>query len=87
MEGSLSLLEECTRDAAVVLISCRNNRKLLCRIKAFDRHFNLLLENVREIWYETKNGVKEEKERFLSKLFVRGDGVVMVVRAPDDLKI
>ncbi len=36
-----------------VLINCRNNKKLLCRVKAFDRHCNMVLENVKEMWTET----------------------------------
>jgi small nuclear ribonucleoprotein D2 len=31
------------------LISCRNNHKLLARVKAFDRHCNMVLENVKEV--------------------------------------
>ena len=31
-----------------VLINCRNNRKILARVKAFDRHSNMVLENVRQ---------------------------------------
>ncbi len=38
--------------SAQVLISCRNNRKLLGRVKAFDRHCNMVLENVKEMWTE-----------------------------------
>lgn len=38
---------------AQVLINCRNNKKLLCRVKAFDRHCNMVLENVKEMWTET----------------------------------
>ena len=40
--------------ATQVLINCRNNHKLLGRIKAFDRHCNLVLENVREMWTEAR---------------------------------
>jgi small nuclear ribonucleoprotein (snRNP)-like protein len=32
-----------------VLISLRNNKKLLARVKAFDRHSNMVLENVKEV--------------------------------------
>jgi small nuclear ribonucleoprotein D2 len=32
-----------------VLISLRNNKKLLARVKAFDRHANMVLENVKEV--------------------------------------
>ena len=35
-----------------VLINCRNNKKLLARVKAFDRHCNMVLENVKELWTE-----------------------------------
>lgn len=67
-----------------MLISCRNNRKLLCRVKAFDRHCNMVLENVREMWVETPKGSKEavSKERFVSKMFLRGDSVILVLRNP-----
>ncbi|KAG4968282.1 hypothetical protein JHK87_033933 [Glycine soja] len=35
-----------------VLINCQNNKKLLGRVRAFDRNCNMVLENVREIWTE-----------------------------------
>ena len=35
-----------------VLINCRNNKKLLGRVKAFDRHCNMVLEGVKEMWTE-----------------------------------
>ena len=38
-----------------VLINCRNNKKLLGRVKAFDRHCNMVLENVKEMWTEVFN--------------------------------
>jgi small nuclear ribonucleoprotein (snRNP)-like protein len=48
-----------------VLINCRNNRKLLGRVKAFDRHCNMILENVKEMWTEVSNafsvGVAESR--------------------------
>ena len=48
-----------TSAAAVwqVLISCRNNRKLMGRVKAFDRHCNMILENVKEMWSEVRESV------------------------------
>ena len=30
----------------------RNNKKLLGRVKAFDRHCNMVLEGVKEMWTE-----------------------------------
>jgi len=37
-----------------VLINARNNHKLLGRVKAFDRHCNMILENVTEMWQEVR---------------------------------
>lgn len=39
-----------------VLINCRNNKKLLGRVRAFDRHCNMVLENVKEMWTEVTWG-------------------------------
>lgn len=51
-QGPLSLLAVSLQENTPVLINCRNNRKLLGRIKAFDRHCNMILENVQEFWTE-----------------------------------
>ncbi|KAF2767670.1 Sm-like ribonucleoprotein [Teratosphaeria nubilosa] len=83
--GPLSLLQTAVRNHTQVLISCRNNRKLLARVKAFDRHCNMVLENVKEMWSETprlsdgKKGRPVNKDRFVSKMFLRGDGVILVL--------
>jgi len=82
--GPLSLLTECVRDNTQVLISCRNNRKLLGRVRAFDRHCNLVMESVREMWPElTKKGATPiNRDRYIPKLFIRGDSVIMILRNP-----
>lgn len=81
--GPLSILMTATRTHAQVLISCRNNRKLLARVKAFDRHCNMVLENVKEMWTEKgKGGAGAKginKDRFISKMFLRGDSVILVL--------
>ena len=80
-----------------VLIELRNNRKLLGRVKAFDRHMNMvflykllvkILENVTEMWTEIPKGNKGKKahatnkERFIPKMFLRGDSVIYILRNP-----
>ena len=50
--GPLSVLMMSVKNNTQVLINCRNNRKLLGRVRAFDRHCNMVLENVREMWTE-----------------------------------
>lgn len=84
-QGPLSLLQKATEDGSQVLISLRNNKKLLARVKAYDRHANMVLYNVKEMWTERpqsstgKKGKPVSKDRFVSKMFLRGDGVVLVV--------
>ena len=84
--GPMSMLTTAVKQHTQVLISCRNNRKLLARVKAFDRHFNMVLENVRELWTEAgakgkgkKKAAPVNKDRFISKMFLRGDSVILVV--------
>lgn len=71
----VSILQTAVRSHVQVLISIRNNRKLLARVKAFDRHCNMVLENVKEMWTETprladgKKGRPVNKDRFISKMY------------------
>ncbi|EDP42557.1 hypothetical protein MGL_3315 [Malassezia globosa CBS 7966] len=55
-QGPLSVLQQSVRNHSQVLISLRNNKKLLARVKAFDRHSNMVLENVKEMWTEVPFG-------------------------------
>ncbi len=41
MKGPLSVLLKSAKTNSQVLINCRNNHKLLGRVKAFDRHCNM----------------------------------------------
>ncbi|KAI9469284.1 mRNA splicing protein [Coemansia sp. RSA 989] len=86
--GPLSVLQLAVKNNTQILISLRNNHKLLARVKAFDRHCNMVLENVKEMWTEspatgkgTKRAVPVNKDRFISKMFLRGDSVIVVLRA------
>ena len=87
--GPLSVLTSSVKNNTQVLINCRNNKKLLGRVKAFDRHCNMVLEDVKEMWTETpkagkgkKKAKPANKERFISKMFLRGDSVILVLKNP-----
>ncbi|KAI3427089.1 hypothetical protein D9Q98_007028 [Chlorella vulgaris] len=87
--GPLSVLTSSVKTNSQVLINCRNNRKLLGRVKAFDRHCNMVLENVKEFWTEipkrgkgAKASKPVNKDRFISKMFLRGDSIILVLRNP-----
>lgn len=82
-QGPLSVLQQSVRNHTQILIALRNNKKLLARVKAFDRHSNMVLENVKEMWTEVPKGKGKKpvnKDRFISKMFLRGDSVVLVLR-------
>eukprot|EP00756_Hemistasia_phaeocysticola_P053535 Hpha_TRINITY_DN29277_c0_g1::TRINITY_DN29277_c0_g1_i1::g.115967::m.115967/K11096/SNRPD2, SMD2; small nuclear ribonucleoprotein D2 len=87
-KGPLSILRQAVKTNQQILINCRNNKKLLARIKAFDRHLNMVLENVQEMWTEVPKAGPGQKARpvnkfrFISKMFLRGDTVILVVKNP-----
>ena len=87
-EGPLALLTKAVKTNCQVLINCRNNRKLLGNVKAFDRHMNMVLESVLEMWTEMprkgkgKRARPQNKERYIPKLFLRGDSVIIVIKNP-----
>ena len=87
-EGPLAMLTKAVKTNCQKLVNCRNNRKLLGRCKAFDRHMNMILENACEIWTEMPKKGKGKKakpvnrERYISKMFLRGDSVIMVIKNP-----
>ena len=87
--GPLSVLTNSVKNNTQVLINCRNNRRLLGRVKAFDRHCNMVLEGVKGMWTElpkTGKGKKKlkpvNKDRYIPKMFLRGDSVILVLRNP-----
>ena len=78
--GPLRVLADSIRSGMKILINCTNNKRLLGRLKAFDRHFNMVLEVGIEMWTEQhkqgRNKGRAElihKDRFISKMFPRGD--------------
>ncbi|XP_050019052.1 small nuclear ribonucleoprotein Sm D2-like [Alexandromys fortis] len=80
--GPLSVLTQSVKNNTQVLINCRNNKKLLGRVKAFDRHCNMVLENVKEMWTEVPKSGKGKKkskpvnkDRYISKMFLPHAGV------------
>jgi hypothetical protein len=55
--------------------------------------YHRLLEDVKEMWTETSKGGKGKtrgaavnKDRYVSKMFLRGDSVILIVSNPAGLK-
>ena len=84
--GPFSLLTKSVKANNEVLIALRNNRKLLGKVKAFDRHMNMVMENVSEVRTEIskkgKKGSESTKSRYIPKLFLRGDSVIYILKNP-----
>lgn len=85
LHGPLRVLAQAVQNSDSVLISLRNGHKLVAKVKAFDKHCNMVLENVKEFWYEdakttSNSATKVLRERFVSKMFLRGDSVVVVLK-------
>ena len=87
-KGPMSLLVRAVKQNLQVLISVRNGHKLLARVKAFDRHMNMVLEDVKDMWTTVPKGGKNKnipinKDRYISKMFLRGDNVILVLANPN----
>lgn len=67
-----------------MLINC--HKKLLDWVKALDRVCNMMLGNMKETWAEVPKSGKGEKskpvnkDRYISRMFLRGDSVIVVMR-------
>eukprot|EP00392_Amoebophrya_sp_AT5.2_P012517 g12622.t1 len=60
-EGPFTLLQKAVRDNGQILINLRSTRKIIARLKAYDRHMNMVLEQAREMWVEQPKGSKKSK--------------------------
>ena len=78
--GPLKLLTESVMNYAQILIDIEGNRRLIAHVIGFDRHFNMVLTDVKERWTETRRGILENKERYISKMFLPGHNVKIIVK-------
>nr|XP_035151908.1 small nuclear ribonucleoprotein Sm D2-like [Callithrix jacchus] len=88
-KGPLFVLTQSVKNNTQVLINCHNNKKLLGHVKALDRHCNMVLENMKEMWTEVpKSGKGKKKSKlvkedcYISKMFLHGDSVIVVLWNP-----
>ena len=81
-EGPLKLLTDSVMNHTKILIDIegRGNRRIIAKVIGFDRHFNMVLTDVVEKWTETRRGIVEIKERYISKMFLPGHNVRIIVK-------
>merc|ERR1712146_205404 len=84
-KGPFMLLSKITKLNSKIIISSNDNHKFYGYIRSFDKHCNLMLEDVTEIWKEETSNQKSLKkkviikEKFIPKLFFRGDAIVLLL--------
>ena len=72
-EMTTKILEESL--GKIVLVRLRGGKKLRGKLKGFDQHLNLLLE-------ETEDITNAEKARKLGTIILRGDNVIIISPPP-----
>ncbi|ABA27372.1 mRNA splicing factor (nucleomorph) [Bigelowiella natans] len=86
-KGPFMLLSKVTKLNSKIIISSNDNHKFYGFIRGFDKHCNLMLEDVTEIWKEETTDARSLKkkvvikEKFIPKLFFRGDAVILITIA------
>jgi len=73
-EATARLLEESL--GKVVLVRLKGNRSLRGRLRGFDQHLNLVLEDAEDV-------SNPNNARKLGVIVVRGDNVVLISPAPE----
>ncbi|MFX1450618.1 MAG: LSM domain-containing protein [Promethearchaeota archaeon] len=63
-----------------VLIKLKGGRELRGKLRGFDQHMNLVLENAEEVIYSDEENIKN-----LGTIIVRGDNVIII--SPPRIKI
>uniref|UniRef100_A0A2K6L1U5 Small nuclear ribonucleoprotein Sm D2 n=1 Tax=Rhinopithecus bieti TaxID=61621 RepID=A0A2K6L1U5_RHIBE len=76
--GPLSVPTQSVKNNTQVLINCGNDKKLLGHVKAFDRHRNTVLENVKS-GKGKKKSKPVNKDCYISKMFLHRDSVILVL--------
>lgn len=76
-QGPFSVLDTAMKDGTRVFIQCRFNKSLVGNVIAFDKHFNLVLQDVVEL---SANDKGDAKPRTIRNLFLRGESVIFIVK-------
>ena len=79
-KSPMSLVSRIIQKKNLAIIFLRNNKKIIAKIKAFDKHFNLILEDIKELWNEDTDKVPITfKERHIGKMILRGDSIILIL--------
>jgi small nuclear ribonucleoprotein D2 len=76
--GPFSVLASAMDTNTKVIVRCRFDKMLIGYVRAFDKHFNLLLTDVNEVSNSSEEG--DTKHRSINCVVLRGDSVVYVLK-------
>ena len=69
-----------TQTKVIIDIGGKGDKKLIARVISFDHTFNMILCDVVEEWTEKRGRVLEHKQRYISKMFLPGHNVRIIVK-------
>ena len=88
-KGPMAPIVTAVYEKQPIIVSLRSNRKLHGYIKAVDRHWNMILEQVIEFTPQPKTKSDgpppEPRRRKINRLFLRGDNVICVFPNPQPM--
>ncbi|AIB09630.1 small nuclear ribonucleoprotein Sm D2 (nucleomorph) [Lotharella oceanica] len=78
--GPFILLKKSLTASAKIYVLTNDHHKFTGYLRSFDKHCNLIIENVTEIWHEKKKNNKKiiTKEKYSPIIFLRGDTIIIV---------
>lgn len=79
-ESPFQLITDAVNGKETVLVSMRNGHKLEGRVCAFDRHFNMILEDAEEYYFEGDKSSAVRRSLPHKRMLIRGDNVIVVIR-------
>lgn len=85
-KNPMSLFLDAHKNDQTVCFNLRNNRKMICNIVAYNKHFNCLLKNVIEVGKgrNQNKGIKKregfEYEKALGNVYLRGDNIISITK-------
>ena len=68
----------------VILIKVKRNRLFRARLRSFDEHLNIYIENAEQIFeYQDEDGNIREEHESLGDIVIRGDNIIFINLASD----
>jgi small nuclear ribonucleoprotein len=63
----------------VILIKVKRNRLFRAKLKSFDEHLNLYIENAQQIFeFQDEDGNIREEHEDLGSIVIRGDNIIFI---------